>query len=340
MIDQIILEKYDIQKMYKIYDNWPKIARDSYELEFEPANFSEINHIIFSGMGGSGILGDVISSIMSQSNIFVSVNKGYHLPKSVNEKTLVVSTSISGNTVETLSFLKTAKEAGCKSISFSGGGKMKDFCLQNKMEFREIPMIHSPRASFIQFLYPMIKILNPILKITEAEIKNSFMDLDLTCKTISSKNLSETNTSLSLAKWITGIPLIFYPWGLESAAIRFKNSIQENSKKHAMIEDIIESCHNCIVAWEESSNVQPILLQGEDDYFKTKERWKILKEFFATHGIDYYEISSIKGNILSKLINLIYLLDYCSIYLSVISKKDPSTIKNIDFIKNKLNQNQ
>jgi glucose/mannose-6-phosphate isomerase len=331
-----ILEKFDTLNMHKIYDQWPEMAQKSYNLEFEPINFDNIEHIIFSGMGGSGILGDVFSSIMSQTDIFVTVNKGYHLPRIVNNRTLVVSTSISGNTIETMSFLRSAQNLGCKTISFAGGGQMKDYCLKNNMPFYSIPMIHSPRSSFIQFLYSMIKILNPILKVKKEDIINSLLDLEKTFNQISSKNLTESNSSLNLASWITGTPLIYYPWGLQSTAIRFKNSIQENSKRHAMVEDVIESCHNCIMAWEESSNVQPILLQGVDDFIKTKERWKVLKEYFRENGINFYEIFSIKGSILTKIINLIYFLDYSSIYLSVMSEKDPSPIRSIDFIKKRI----
>jgi len=338
LLESNILEKFDTQGMHKIYDQWPKIARNSYDMEFDPIKFEGIDHIIFSGMGGSGILGNVFSSIMSQTDIFVTVNKGYILPKIVNDRTLVISTSISGNTVETLSFLQSAKKLGCKTISFADGGKMKDFCLKNNMDFYYIPLIHSPRSSFIQFLYSMIKILNPILKVKEEDITSSLVDLETTSNQISYKNLTESNNSLSLARWITGTPMIYYPLGLQSAAIRFKNSIQENSKRHAIIEDVIEACHNCIVAWEGSSNIQPILLQGHNDNIKTKERWKIFKEYFNENGIDFYEIFSIKGSILSKIINLIYLFDYSSIYLSVISGIDPSPIKSIDFIKSRISK--
>ncbi len=270
MLDSTILEKFDPLDMHKIYDQWPEIARNSYNLEFETINFENIDHIIFSGMGGSGILGDVFSSIMSQTDIFVTVNKGYHLPKSVNNRTLVVSTSISGNTTETMLFLNSAKKSGCKTVSFASGGKMRDFCLKNNMDFYSIPMTHSPRTSLIQFLYSMIKILNPVLKVNKEDIKNSFIDLESTSTQISSKNLTESNVSLSLANWITGIPLIYYPWGFQSVATRFKNSLQENAKRHIITEDVIEACHNGIVAWEQKSNVQPVLLEGKDDYFKTK----------------------------------------------------------------------
>ena len=84
--------------------------------------------------------------------------------------------------------------------------------------------------------------------------------------------------------------------------------------------------------------MQPILIQGYDDYFKTIERWKILKEFFNSKQSEYKGISSVKGGIISKIINLIYLLDYVSIYHSVISGIDPSAVSAIDFIKEHLSE--
>ena len=71
-----------------------------------------------------------------------------------------------------------------------------------------------------------------------------------------------------MANFISGIPLIYYPYGLQSSATRFKSSIQENAKSHTIIEDVVEASHNGIVAWEKSSIVQPILLRGYDDYYK------------------------------------------------------------------------
>ena len=141
-----------------------------------------------------------------------------------------------------------------------------------------------------------------------------------------------------MAKWITGIPNIYYPHGLESAAIRFKSSLQENSKTHVILEDVIEACHNGIVAWEKSSEIQPILLQGQDDYIKTKERFSIIKDFFIKNNIDFKEINSVSGNILTKTICLIYILDYTSIYKAVLSKIDPSPVSSIDYIKSRLNE--
>ena len=335
MLDLLTLDKCDTQGMYKVYDNWPQIAKESYESDLEPVDFENIDHIVFSGMGGSGALGDIFSSILSKTDIHVNVVKGYHLPKTVDSNTLVVTTSISGNTAETLTVLDSARKTDCKLIAFSSGGKMEKYCIKNNVEYRKIPMTHSARASFPAFLYSILKTLNSIIPVKKEDISKSINEIKNSQKLISSSNL-ENNPSLNLAEWINCIPLIYYPWGFQAAAIRFKASLQENAKIHAIAENVIESCHNGVVSWEKPSEIKPILLQGQEDDIKTKERWKILKEFFETKKIDYWEVLSVQGNILSKLITLIYQLDYASIYLAVMSKTDPTPIDPIDFIKNRL----
>ena len=336
MINLQDLDSVDIKKMYKIYDEWPEISQNAFNTKLKPIEISNVNHIIFAGMGGSGAICDIFSSIFSKSNLHISVIKGYVLPKTVNENTLVVTISVSGNTVETLSILEQAKNIGCKIISFSSGGKMEKFSQENNLEYRKIEQIHSPRSSFSNYLFGILKVLKPVLPIDEKDILDSIEQLKITRNNISSKNLTENNESLSLAYEIKGIPMIYYPFGLMAAAIRFKNSLQENAKQQSMTEDILEACHNGIIAWEKSSIVQPIFIEGKDDFVKTKERWKIMREYFKINKIPFKEVFSIEGNILTKLINLIYVLDYSTLYYSVIIKTDPSPTKSIDFIKSKL----
>ena len=336
LLDLSILEKFDTQKMYKIYDDWPGMAKNAYEKDYGNLGYSGIDHIVFIGMGGSGAIGDIFSAILSRRNIHVSIVKGYTLPKTVDENTLVIVTSISGNTVETLTALDSAQKLECKIIAFSSGGKMMEFCKEREINYHKIPLIHSPRASFPNFLYAMLKILESILPIEKTSILESITQLEKLKKEIFSGNKSDNNSSIKLAKWIEDIPLLYYPWGLQAASIRFKNSLQENAKMHVISEDIIEACHNGIVAWEKKSKVKPILIQGPNDFIKTKERWDIVKEFFKEKEIDYWEIKSIEGDILTKLITLIYFFDYTSIYKAVLTNIDPSPIKPIDFVKNRL----
>ena len=329
------LEKYDSQKMYKIYDEWPEIAKNSY-FKAESITRESAKHIIFTGMGGSGTMGDFFAAILSKTNLHVNVVKGYLLPKNVSSETLVVVTSISGNTAETFSILKAAKKIGCRIIVFSSGGKMEEFSNNNNVEFIKIEKCHSPRASFVNFLYSILRTLEQIFPIKKEEVENSIKQLEITKKNICSDNLELNNQSLDIAMSLKEVPLIYYPGGFEAAAIRFKCSLQENAKIHAIVEDVVEASHNGITSWEIKSRVQPILLQGKDDYKKTKERWVIFEEYFNENSIKFKKITSVEGDIISKLVNLIYILDYASIYLAIINKIDPTPVNSIDYIKKRL----
>jgi glucose/mannose-6-phosphate isomerase len=322
--------------MYEVYDKWPEIARESFKSEQNEINFDGINHIVLAGMGGSGTIGDTLASILSKSKIHVNVIKGYVLPQTVNSNTLVVITSVSGNTIETTTILKSAHNSKAKIIAFSSGGKIQEYCKKEKIEHRNVSQYHSPRASFTSYLYTILKVLHPILEINQENILESIKELDRIGTKINSSNLTKDNPSLTLAKWISDIPIIYYPSGLQSVAIRFKNSLQENSKIHVISEDVIEVCHNGIMSWEKPSTIKPILIQGKNDHMKTEERWKILKEYFIKNNIEYNEVLSPDGNILTKIISLIYQLDYASIYKAIISEIDPSPVDSIDFIKSRL----
>jgi glucose/mannose-6-phosphate isomerase len=337
-LDIATLKKYDIQKMYKIYDKWPDIARESFESNQKSINFDNIDHIVFAGMGGSGAIGDIFASILSKTNIHVNIVKGYLLPPTVDSNTLVITVSVSGNTTETLAILEAAHKTKSKIIAFSSGGKMLDYCTKNKIDHRLVPQYHSPRGSFTSYLYTILKVLHSFLDIKYQDILESITELEKTCEKVNSSNLTENNSSLNLAKWIKDIPMIYYPFGLQPVAIRFKNSLQENAKIHAIAEDVIEACHNGVVSWEIESNVKPILIQGVNDYTKTKERWSVLKEYFKENKINFYEVTSIEGSILTKIINLIYFLDYATLYLAILLKRDPTPVKSIEKIKKEINQ--
>ena len=330
------IQRYDSKKMYEAYDYWPKLAKEYYEKDFSKLEIDDVDHIVFAGMGGSGTIGDIISSILSKTNIHVNVVKGYLLPKTVDSNTLVVATSISGNTDEVLSILKNSENSKAKFISFSSDGNLEKISIENNIKHVKISQAHSPRASLPSFLYSILNVLENVIPIKKNDVVESISKLEKTQKLISSSNLNEKNPSLSLANWIKNIPIIYYPSGLHAAAIRFKNSLQENAKVHAISEDVIEACHNGIVAWENKTSVQPILIQGHDDYIKTKERWKIFKEFLQSRQIDFKEVNSDEGNILSKIMYLIYLLDYSTIYHAIESKIDPTPVKSIEFIKKRL----
>ena len=128
------IRKYDSKKMYEAYDRWPEISQENYfSQNLEKIQFKNIDHIVFAGVGGSGTIGDVISSILSKNDIHVNVVKGYLLPKTVDHNTLVITTSVSGDSKEALTILQNSKKSKGTFLAFSSGGKMKKYSSKNKI---------------------------------------------------------------------------------------------------------------------------------------------------------------------------------------------------------------
>ena len=336
MIDNTFVKTIDTQGMAEAYSHWSIMAKKAYETPIKELQDIKTDHIIFTGMGGSGALGDIFESILSNTDIHVDIVKGYRLPETAGSDSLVVATSVSGNTNETLHVLDSAVKAKCQTISFSDGGKLGEYCKSKNLDYRRIQTSHSPRTSMPTFLYTMLSVLRNNVPVPEADIIKSISVLETITPSVSKPELGTKNQSLELAQWLPEIPIIYYPWGLRAAAIRFKNSLQENAKTHAMAEDIMETCHNGIVSWVRDSVVRPVLVYGTDDHAKTKERWTILEGFFRHNGISYRTIKAPGSSILERLIGLIYILDYASIYRAIILGVDPTPVVPIDYIKSKL----
>ena len=155
------LTKIDTKSMFKTYDMWPEMAEKSFLEEVKKIESNDIDHIVFCGMGGSGSIGDIITAILSTRDIHVTNVKGYLLPKTVDEKTLVICTSVSGNTRETLTTLESAKKKSCKVISFSSGGKMKEIVDKN-ISFN-LKICRKIFVCFIKVFLLKISVLNSVM---------------------------------------------------------------------------------------------------------------------------------------------------------------------------------
>ncbi|MCA9826963.1 MAG: glucose-6-phosphate isomerase [Nitrosopumilus sp.] len=318
------------QEMIDVYRSWPEHAEESF-------NSSEkvdvkFNDILVSGMGGSGIIANILYGL-TDHQIFVA--KGYFLPKKIAKDTLVICNSASGNTIETLTLLKTAHKTGCKIIAFSSGGKIEKYCKDNKIPFNKYKMLNSPRTSLVFSLYTILGSLSESLGLPKTQITESISNLKKTRDLIFSAD-KENNPSVKLAKFMSKIPICYYSPLLLPAALRFKNDLQENCKKHAMIEEIAESCHNSINAWERPSNISPILFRKQDDHILIKKQFDVVKEYLESKKVPYFETFAPKGNLLNALINTMYHMGYATILRAISDGIDPTDIPAIRFIKARL----
>lgn len=314
------------QEMINVYENWPKYAQESYD-NAKPIKV-KFEKIIFCGMGGSGLVFDILSSLILDKQVII--NKGYVLPKNISNS-LMIFNSASGDTIETITALKTALKSKNKIIAFSSGGKLENFCKKNKITHIKYDMQSSPRASLPVSLYTILGTLSDSFGIKKSMITKSIKSLHDAKKKIF-ENV-DSNPAINLAEFIKDGPICYHSPELFPVALRFSQDFQENCKKFATQGDVIESCHNFINSWETLTNFSPILLRGCNDDKNTIKRFEVWIEYFKTRGISYKELYSIKSDLLTQFMTLMYEMGLSTIYHAVQNDIDPTLLEAIDFVK-------
>ena len=315
---------------------------DSYEFE----KIFKINNIIFNGMGGSAISGDIIKSLLiNKLNIPIFVNRGYSIPKWANKNTLVINQSYSGDTEETLSAFKIAYQKKCKLISISSGGRLQEFSENRGITNIKIPNGYIPRSAIAYFIFISLNVLNKI-GVTNNILKINIDDIieitNYVIKNNNKNNLLENNPSKKLAKKIyNNIPQI-YGWDIYAPiAKRWCTQFNENSKVISKYNIVSESNHNDIVGWSQDNEISNkfscIIFRDktlETIYMRT--RLDFMKNLFLNVAGNVIEVN-IKGkDPLSKIIYSISLGDFTSCYLALLRNIDPTPVKIIDELKRRL----
>jgi glucose/mannose-6-phosphate isomerase len=347
--DLLIISGIDKNNQLEKLENIAFQIKESFEIvdsnEFE--KIFKVDNIIFNGMGGSAISGDIIETLLrNKLNIPIFVNRSYNLPKWANKNTLVITQSYSGNTQETLSAFKQAYQKKCKIISISSGGKLQDYCKNRGIKHVKIPEGYIPRSAIAYFIFISLKIFekigiaNNIIKIDAEEILEVINDIIKE----NNKNVpTDINPSKKIAKKILGTIPQIYGWDIYSPiAKRWSTQFNENSKLISKFDIVSESNHNDIVGWSQNPEISKkfscILFRDknlESIYMST--RLDFMKSFYSDFAANLIEINAKGKNSISKMIYTIYLGDFISCYLAILRKIDPTPVTIIDELKKRLN---
>lgn len=275
----------------------------------------EIRNVVITGLGGSGIGGTIVSEIVAQEcSVPITVNKDYFLPAFVNENSLVIVSSYSGNTEETIQAMEAALKANAKIVCITSGGKIAMMAKENKCDLIMIPGGMPPRSCLGYSLTQLFFVLNKLKLIGDAFKKQLNEAIDLIAK--------EQNTIRSEAAVVADflfkkMPVIYTVDGYNGVATRFRQQINENSKMLCWHHILPEMNHNELVGWAGGSTEMAIvILRNKTDYSRTQERIKISKEVFSKHTSHILEIWSKGNSQLEKSIYLIHLTDWVSCYLA------------------------
>jgi glucose/mannose-6-phosphate isomerase len=302
-----------------------------------------VNKVIFAGMGGSAIAGDLARDwLSSTANTPMESVRGYHLPAYVDDKTLTFLISYSGNTEETLSCMLEALEKSCVIVSISSNGALTKVSNALSLPVIGLPKMAAARVSFPYLFTPIPYVLSKFGLLPNKRVEELTEATDTVAK-LTREYAIETPFERNLAKKAAlqifrTVPIIYAYSPYRSISLRFKTQINENCKLPARCDFFPELDHNEIMGWEASSKVlkhyTAVLLRSKDEPEEVYTRIKALKaEYFEKKAKSVLEIRAQGNTLLTRMFHLLFTADMISLYLSVLLRRDPVASETFKILK-------
>lgn len=299
-----------------------------------PSSTKTFQNILITGMGGSGIGGTIISELAPNVKIPILGNKTYDLPSWVNEKTLVIGSTYSGNTEETISVVEAAVKAGAEVAFVTSGGRAGEIADEHNLNKIILEGGNPPRSMLSYSLVSLMFLLNHY-GITSFDIDS---EINGAIALINAEEENIVKESRVLALKLEGtMPIIYAASGYDGIATRFRQQINENSKMLCWHHVIPEMNHNELVGWAGGNkNMAVVILRNSDDSTKNQQRIDINKTIISKHTDKIYEIWGKGDSKIARTLYHIHFEDWVSMHLGELNGVDVVEVNVIDFLKGEL----
>ena len=294
----------------------------------------EIKSVAVAGMGGSAIGGNLVAELVAEKmKLPFVVFKDYTLPAWVNEHTLLIVSSYSGNTEETVHVLDEGMHRNCKIVCVSSGGSMISLAKKAGLDFVLIPGGKPPRTALAYSFIQQLFILCHYNLIDDGFV----VGIEQAIKLLDKEEKRIMKQAKSLAKKLNKkLPVIYSAANFEAVAIRWRQQINENSKMLAWEQPIPEMNHNELVGWRTPGKYAVIFLRNDSDYSRIQQRINIAKNIIIQYTRHVYEVWSKGDSAIEKSMYLIHYGDWVSYYLAEVRKVDAVEVNVIDYLKTEL----
>jgi glucose/mannose-6-phosphate isomerase len=326
--------------MKNLVEAFPNHLREALSIG-RAANLSKPNrqftNIVISGLGGSGIGGKIVSQLLAEKiSLPILCTNDYVLPAFVGKDSLVIISSYSGDTEETVAAMHEAAAKGAEIACVTSGGKIGAYAKEKGLNHIIIPGGNPPRSMFgyssVQLFF-VLKAYGLIDYYFEKEIENSIALIESEIGHIraESKSIAE--------KIVTRIPILYSEAMYEGVAIRWRQQINENSKMLCWHHVFPEMNHNELVGWTGGDNrVAVVIIRNEDDHKRSQIRMELCKKLMGEKCNTIIEAWSKGSSRIEKSLYLIHLGDWLSIDLAELRNEDAVAIPAIIFLKNELSK--
>ena len=345
--DPKVCRQYDPDDMLIHLHRMPELCQQAWQMAMNcdlPKNCSEVSKVVILGMGASAIGGDLVSNlVVSETKLPVIVHRDYNLPAFIDSKTLVIASSYSGMTEETLSSFEQALETDSKKLVITTGGKLKTMAEERNIPVFTFDYKAPPRATLPFSFLPVLAFLQKcgFIEDKSADVAETVTVLEKLSRRIDEGVSLLQNPAKQLANKLYGhLPIIYGAGILSEVAHRWKTQLNENSKAWAFYEVFPELNHNAVVGYrfppELTNKIVVVLLQSTDLFKRIRLRYQVTGRLLEQAKVSHQIVESEGASLLSQIMSLVLFGDYVSYYLAMLYRIDPSPVKAIDYLKGQL----
>ncbi len=290
-----------------------------------------IHNIVVVGLGGSGIGADfAIEFSASYRKVPMQTCKGYTLPAYVDKNTLVICSSFSGNTEETLSGFQQALMKGAKIVCIAAGGQLIELAKGHGLDHIILPGEGTPpRANLAYSMVQQLFVLNFF-----GFLEDSFIsDLEKSIQLIENEKSNIKLKAEKIAGFMVGkFPIIYSTDRMAAVCVRLRQQFNENSKILCSHHIIPEMNHNELVGWRKQPvNFAVLMFRSNDDHPKNQSRIEINKEIIGHYTDTLIEIYTKGESLIEQALYSVHLGDWLSWEVSKLREVDATEVKVIDF---------
>lgn len=343
------IRSFDTQEMARAIGSSPDQLRDGLARATDALVSAtlpkDVRNVVVGGLGGSAIGGDLVRSYLADDlRVPMQIARGYELPMYVGKDTLLIVSSYSGNTEESLSMLRAALDLGLRPVCISSGGAVSDIARAQDLALITLPTGFQPRAALAYSLVAVLKTLE------HAGLTASQTDTVLAGaefieglhRTWGLESLGGENLALDLAHALhQRIPVIYSGCSLlDTVNYRWRGQIQENAKQLAFGSTLPEMNHNEIEAWGVSTSTAPwsaiFLRSPQDEHPRIAQRFEFLRSVLESNGIAVRSVEAFGETRMERMFSLLTLADWVSYYLAILNQVDPTAIPVMTRLKQSL----
>ena len=323
----------------------PKQVRDAWKIASTatlPPAHGDVRNIVVAGMGGSAIGGDLAAALLADElKVPMSVHRDYGLPAYVGRDSLVIVSSYSGNTEETLSSFSEAQRRGARVLALTTGGRIAELAQAARYPVITFSYPAQPRAALGYSLGMVLGTLARLgfVRDLTADIDAALADLAKLEERVHEG--ARTNDAKKLATELYGRIIFAYGGGaLGVMARRVKGQWNENAKNWAAFDVLPELNHNAVVGFPYPDVARDALtvlfLRSDRDNPRHKLRFDVTRELLDRANIPHRTLQFAGASMLSEVLQLTLFTDYVSFYIALLNGADPSPVKSIDYLKDRL----